>query len=200
MFRKLFATFAVILGSFTIAIAANLPLITTPIPASDIQAALNSLIRSINSGVGGLINAQTAAVSTTATTVETTLQQFSVPANTLSTAGQSLRATCWGTTGADSNNKTVKLYFGSSVISTGAYGGNAQSWWLDFMVMRRTATTQGLIMRGTAGTGSLTPVAVLSADGAETLTAAVLIKCTGTNGTASASDITAQGLIVESIK
>ncbi len=200
MFRKLFATTAVILGSFTIAIAANLPLITTPIPASDIQAALNSLIRSINSGVGGLINAQTAAVSTTATTVETTLQQFSVPANTLATAGQSLRATCWGATGADTNTKTTKLYFGSSVITTATEASNAQKWWLDFIVMRRTATTQGIVMRGQAGTGSVTPLAPVVADASETLTGAVLIKCTGTNGTASASDITANGLIVELIK
>jgi len=37
-------------------------------------------------------------------------------------------------------------------------------------------------------------------DGAETLASSVLIKCTGTNGTANATDITAKGLLVEAIR
>lgn len=200
MFKKLLATAAAVLCSGAIAFSANLSLLTGPQPAADLQSILNTLIRNINSGVGGLQNAQTGAVSTSATTAETTLQSYTLPANSLANAGQSLRITCWGQTASTSNNKTMKLYFGSTAVSTVAAGSVGQSWWLDMIVMRTAATTQATLQRGFAGTGSVTPVAVVASAGAETLTSGVLIKCTGTNGTASASDITANGMIVESIK
>ena len=200
MLKKLLATAAAVMFSGALAFSANLPLITGPTPAADLQKFLNQVIQSVNTGVGGLQNAQTGATSTTATTAEVTLQSYTLPANTLSTAGQSLRITCWGQTASDSNNKTMKLYFGSTAVSTVAAGSVGQSWWLDMIVMRTAAATQATLQRGFAGTGSVTPIAVVASAGAETLTSGVLIKCTGTNGTASASDITANGMIVESVK
>lgn len=199
MLKRMLAVLAAIICSGAIALSANIPLTTGPQNASDLAAIVNNLIQSINGSVGR-ISASTTAASTTATTVETTLQQYTLAANALANAGDSVRVTCWGTTGANANNKTTKLYFGSSVISTATEASNAQKWWLDFVVMRRTATTQAVMMRGQAGTGSVTPLAPVTADGSETLTAAITIKCTGTNGTASAGDITAQGMIVEALK
>ena len=200
MFKKLLATVAAVFFSGAIAFSANLSLITTPTPAADLQYFLNQLIIAINSGVGGLANAQTGAVSTTATTAETTLQSYTLPASTLATSGQTVRITCWGATAATSNNKTIKLYFGSTSYATPAQASNGQSWWVQLLVMRTAATTQATYGTGVAGTGSLTPVAVVASAGAETLASGVLIKCTGTNGTASASDITANGMIVELVK
>ena len=188
---------AAIVASAGIAFSANLPLQTGPVDPGNLRGVINALIQSINTGVGGLINAQTAAVSTGATTAETTLQTYTLPGGTLSTAGQSVRVTCWGGTGANANNKTMKLYFGASVVTTPTAGTNNKGWTLDYVAMRRTATTQGFDGNGLVDTTAVTPN---TADGSETLASNIVIKCTGTNGSASASDITAQGMIVELIK
>lgn len=200
MFKKVLATCAAVIFSAAIALSANLPLQTGPVDAANLRGIINQLIQSINTGVGGLISAQTGAVATPATTTESTLQSYTLPSNTLSTAGQAVRTTCWGLTGANANTKVMKLYFGASVIATASAASNAQNWYLDFIVMRTAAATQAFLGRGVAGTGSLTPVAVVNTAGTDALTAGVLIKCTGTNGAASASDITATGMIVELIK
>ncbi len=199
MLKRLSAALGAFLFAGAISYAANLPLLSGPqySEPSQILATVNTLIQNINNGVGGLANAQTGAVSTTATTVETTLQQFSLPAGALATAGQSIRVTCWGGTGADANNKTMKLYFGATHVDTPTAGTNNKGWWLEAIVMRRTATTQGFLGKGVVDTTAVSPS---TADAAETLANSILVKCTGTNGTASASDITAQGMIVEYIK
>lgn len=185
------------------ALSANLPLFTGPAgtnPTADSPpglATFNQLIQVINGGVGGLNNAQTAAVATTTATTELTLQSYTLPGGTLAIAGQAVRITCWGVTGATANNKTMKLYFGASAIATPAAATNAKGWRLTMIVMRRTATTQGVDSWGLVDT---TPVTPANTDGAETLSAGVLIKCTGLDGTAAAADITANGMIVELIK
>ena len=186
--------------TITAAIAANVPLISGAQDPSNVNANLNQVIQAINANTGGLINAQTGAVATGTGTAEQTLQTFSLPPNTLTSAGQMLRIACWGATGATANNKTVKLYFGSSVITTPTYAGNAQSWYLELIVMRTGAATQAVVGNGMAGTGSVTPVAVYTNAGTEDLTAAVTIKCTGTDGTSAAADITANGMIVTASK
>ncbi len=125
------------------------------------------------------------------------MQQYTLPANVLTVAGQSIRISCWGVTGANANNKTMKLYFGSTVITTPTAATNAKGWNLTMTVMRRTATTEGVSSMGLVDT---TPVSPVNTDAAETLTAGVLIKCTGTDGTSSAGDITANGMITELVK
>ena len=200
MFKRIAAVVAALACSAAIAVGANLSLITGPQDPSQLNATINTLIQSINSGVNGTLASATADASTTATTVETTLQTYTLPASQLSANGQALRIQCWGSTGANANNKTIKLYFGGVSMTTGAYAGNAQSWFLRMLVQRRTATTQSVQTEGVAGTGSLTPIAVTNQAGTETLTSTVVIKCTGTNGTASATDITAAGMLVEQLK
>ena len=181
------------------AIAANLPLQTGPVEVNQLRAVINQLIQQINTGVGGLANAQTGAVATGAGTAEQTLQQWTMPANFLDTAGQGVRIRCWGTNAANANNKTRKLYFGTAVITTATEAANAQNWVLELVVMRTGAATQSISGTGLAGTGGVTPISYV-AQGAISLTAAVLIKCTGTDGTDSAGDITANGMLVEVIK
>jgi hypothetical protein len=186
--------------------ATNLPLYTGPAgtnPTADFPIGLgtvNQLVQAINSGTGGLINAQTASVGTGADTTEDVLQTYTLPANTLSVAGQSLRITCPFSTGATANNKTVKLYFGASSISTGVVAANAQQGYLQLIVMRTGAATQGVFGSGIGGTGSVTPIAATYNGGTDSLTAGVVIKCTGTNGTAAANDVIARGMITELIK
>lgn len=201
MFKRMLAGLAAILCAGAIAFGANLPLLTGPQPAADLVSIINTLIRSINSGVSGILATNLTAASTGADVTEDVLQTYSLPANTLGTNGQGVRVVCWGSTGASSNNKTIKLYFGASSISTGTYAGNAQTWVLRLLVLRTGAATQIVEGDGVAGTSSVTPVAVYNnASGTDNLAAAVTIKCTGQNGTASAADITATGMLVESIR
>ncbi len=183
------------------AFGANLSLLSGPqySEPSQILATVNTLIRNINAGVGGLINAQTAAVATGTGTAEQTLQTYTMPANQLASAGQAVRVRCWGTTGANGNNKTRKLYFGASVITTATEAANAQNWVLELVIMRTGAATQSVSGTGLAGTAGVTPLSYVN-QGTDNLAASVVIKCTGTDGTSSASDITANGMLVEQIK
>lgn len=198
--RLVFALGGLLLSS-AVALAANLPLLSGPnySDPSQVLATANAVIQSVNSGVGGLINAQTAAVSTGTGTSEQVLQTYTLPANQLSLAGQAVRVRCWGTTGATANNKTRKLYFGASVITTATEAANAQNWVLDLVVMRTAAATQSVSGTGLAGTGGVTPISYIN-QGTDDLTAGVVIKCTGTDGTSAANDITANGMLVEQIK
>lgn len=188
------------------AYAASVPLLTGPSgtnPPAEMPpglGTLNQVINSVNTNVGGLLNAQTGSVGTTAVTTEEVLLSYTMPANTLSAAGQAVRITCGWTTGATANNKTVKLYFGASVIATPTQAANAQVGRLSAIVMRTGAATQKFFGGGMAGTGSITPVAEVYTAGTDNLAAGVLIKCTGTNGTAAANDIVANGLLTELIK
>jgi hypothetical protein len=179
--------------------AAAISTITGPQEPANLNATLNGIILQLNAGVGN-ISAQSVAAATIANTTETTLQQYTLPANALTVAGQGVLVTCWGTTGATANNKTRKLYFGTtSTITTAAEAANAQSWWLALKVMRTGAATQTTLGTGMAGTASVTPLNSVVA-GTDALTADVLIKCTGTNGTAAANDIVANGMTVEVLK
>lgn len=179
-----------------IAFGANLSLTSGAQDPSQLQATINNLIQTLNTSVSR-IGVATTAVSTGATTSETTLQQYTVPGGLLANAGDSIRISCWGTTGANSNNKTMKLYFGGSSIATAAAATNNKGWRLQMTVMRRTAATQAIDSFGQVDTTAVTPA---DTDGAETLANALLVKCTGTNGNASAADITASGLLVEAIR
>lgn len=177
--------------------AAQLPYVTGVQEASQLQAALNQLIGSINSGVAGLVSAQTGAVGTGADTTEDTMQQYTLPGGTLATAGQSIRVRCWGTTGADINNKSMKLYFGGSSVATPVAATNAKGWFLELLVMKTGANAQSVLGQGTV---DVTPVSPVSITGTDVDTAGVLIKCTGTNGTAVANDVLSRGMTVEVIK
>lgn len=199
--KRFLAAAAVLAMSASFAHPANLPLLQGPnySDPSQVLGTVNTVIQNINSGVGGLLNAQTAAVATGAGTTEQTLQQYTMPANQLSAAGQSVRIRCWGSTAANANNKTRRLYFGASVIATATEAANAQRWVLEMVVMRTGSATQSVSATGLAGTASVTPLSYVN-QGTDDLTAGVLIKCTGTDGTDSAGDITANGMIVEQIK
>ena len=197
MLKRVLAALAAVFCAGAIAVAANIPLLTGPVDPGNLRGTLNTLIQSINANVGGLLNAQTGSTGTAANTVETTLQQYTMPANTLSAAGQSVRITCWGSTAANGNNKTMKLYFGASVISTGVLTLNDKKWFLTLTVMRTAAATQAVLG---SGVGDATNVATYGNAGTDALTAGVLIKCTGENGTVAANDIVATGMITEVLK
>jgi hypothetical protein len=179
--------------------AANLSLLSGPQDPSQLLATINQLVQNINFGVNGRLSANVTAVGTT-TTVEQTLMTYSLPANRLATDGDAVRVVCWGQTFANNNSKTIKLYFGNSVVSTASLASdlspNGKKWQLEMIAMRSGAATQMVTGRATV---DLTVPVVYTNEGTDALTSAVTVKCTGTT-LQSIRDVTAQGMLVEQVK
>jgi hypothetical protein len=145
----------------------------------------------------GTLTTSTTTAQTAADTVETTLWTYSLPANTLSANGKGVRIVAWGTTGATANGKTIKLYFGGTTLVTAGNALNNGQWKVNGLVLRSGAATQvgtaDLVFGGWAG------AAATATAPAETLSGAVTIRVTGTNGTAAAGDIVFKGAVVEAV-
>ncbi len=144
----------------------------------------------------GVINADTTSGATTAVTTEETLITYTFPANSLDVNGKAIKIRVSGITAANANVKTIRLYWGTTVLMSNDITTTANNlgWEFEALVIRTAATTQKCVSRGTVGTANQTTTYQGSG---QTLTASVTIKVTGQNGTASANDITAQFLHVE---
>lgn len=131
-------------------------------------------------------------------TAETDLITYAMPANTLSADGKGLRIRAWGTLANDANTKTVRVYFGASVVETYAGTNGNTGWYSDSTVLRTGATaqisvgwqTQNVVSGGIRGLTTASPT--------ETLSGAVTIKVTGQSGAAS-NDVTVLALIIEAL-
>lgn len=125
---------------------------------------------------------------------EDNLMTYSMPANTLFLNDHTVRITAWGTTAANGNNKTIKLYFGSTVlVSSGALAINDKDWYVTGLVVRTAAATQEAV--GIYHNETPTTVGPTRTTPAETLSGAVTIKCTG-EATAT-NDIVQRGMLIE---
>lgn len=143
----------------------------------------------------GVVYGTTATAATATGTSEQTLATYSLPANALDKAGRRVRVRAAFTTAANANNKTMKLYFGSSVITTPTAATNAKNAVLELVVVKTGSSTQIVSGTGIVDTTPVTPY--VNASSAETDTAAIVIKATGTDGTSSAADITLDDFQVE---
>ncbi len=143
----------------------------------------------------GKANVNTTAVGTDANTAEKDLITYSLPANSFSADGRGVKITAWGSVATNGNTKTIRLKFGATIIrQIGPSGMNGLDWRIDGLVIRTGATTQDAMATefldvSAQDTTISTP--------AETLSGAVVIKITGQNGTASANDILAKGILIE---
>jgi hypothetical protein len=144
----------------------------------------------------GVINLDTTSGATIADTAETTLITYTLPANTLNVDGKGLRIKVAGGTLNDANGKTIRLYFGSTVLMSNdvTTTPNNQSWVFEGEVFRTGATTQKCISKGMVGAA---PQTATYTGAGETLSSAIVIKVTGQNGSAVANEITAQLMKVE---
>ena len=143
----------------------------------------------------GVLSVNTTSTGNGADTTEDTLMSFSLPAKTLTaTDGKGIKIRAWGTTAANSDNKTMRLYFGSEVVATPTAATNNKNWELELEVYRTGSSTQVVVGKGQVDTTVVTPY---FATGAETDTSAITIKVTGQAGTGNANDIVAKCLIVE---
>lgn len=137
--------------------------------------------------VGAALYTSTASVATGVATTEQTLGTYSLPANWLNYNGRKLVIRASFSAAANGNNKTFKCYFGSSVISSGVLTTNAKNGSCEVYVTRTGGSTQIVYGNMLVDTTAITGYVNLSST--ETDTAAVTIKFTGTDGSASAADI-----------
>jgi hypothetical protein len=197
--RKLLSVLAAVLVTSTIAYAANVPFWSSIVDPGNILGTINGLIQSINSSVGGLVADVPGPVASIGTTNEQTLASASIAGGTIGSVGQTLDIKCGGTTAANGNTKAAKLYFGGFSISTGNFTTSAENWELELVVTNGgTQPNVAGIGRGTQNTTVVAPVA--TSDLADNLSGAVLAKCTATQGTASAADVTLEDFVVQSVK
>lgn len=158
-----------------------------------------SLRAGLNTGttvakVGGTIHEDFTPVSNSSTT-ETDLMTFSLPANTMGTDNDYLEVVAWGETTAAVSNKTIKMYFGSTVIfNTTALAFGATAWRLEARIIRGSSTTQVTITSFSGNTALLTTTAQVAAPG-ETMSGAITIKCTGQGG--ASDEVFQEGFIVK---
>ena len=143
--------------------------------------------------VGGAYNTQTGTSATGADTTETDLWTVSLPASSLSANKKGIHVRTWGTVAANGNTKTLRLYFGATVVLTVVTTASGAAWDLDMQVIRTSATTQHAIGHGIVGTVTTTNFIEPN----ETNANAITVKVTGQNGTATASDIVGKSWVLD---
>ena len=182
----------------------TIPDATTTMVGTDVSQTLTNKTATdmlINGGGGSATvypqgaTVDTTTGSTTAVVTEEDLISYTLSANSLSSTGRGLRIKAAGTTGANTNTKTIRLYFGSTVLMSNnvTTAPNNTGWEFEAEIFRTSATTEKCVARGTVGSAQQTTT--YSGVG-ETLTGALTIKITGQNGVATANDIIAQFLSI----
>lgn len=143
--------------------------------------------------LGGKLTQNTTAVGNVGSG-EDNLITYTLDDNTLSVDGDYITITAFGTTGANNNNKTIKLYLGSTVLfSTGAVASNNKDWEIKSTIIRTGSATQKCTTSYNGDIILVTETAnYLSAT--EDLTTQLTIKCTGEGS--SNNDVTQEGLVV----
>jgi hypothetical protein len=134
------------------------------------------------------------AVATAANTTETDLMAYSIPANALILTNNSIELLAWGNFGATANNKDVRVKFGGAAASnvlldTLLRNNNAQEWILSGTIQYVNATTMKTAFRFEV-TGFVTNDIATFTIGATTN---IILRVTGSNTVAAASDIGLEG-------
>lgn len=142
----------------------------------------------------GLLYTATGTTASTGTTAEQTLGSYSLPANTLAT-GTRLRIGAAFLMAANTNTKTVKCYFGTSAISSGALLTNNKNGSCQVNVNGIAGTSLQTV------TGNMlvdtTPITGYYNAGTDDETGAITIKITATQGSAQAADVVLNDFWVE---
>lgn len=140
--------------------------------------------------------ASAAGIGNGADLTDDTLFTYSLPANALDADNRTIIVDAFGSFAANGNNKTVKLWFGTSVaFSSGVLTNNNVGWSARLILCRTGASAQ--IGSGFGMAGS-TPFPVpLPLVGTEVTTGAITIKTTGASPTTgAANDVKGYGMVV----
>lgn len=140
---------------------------------------------------GGLASRSTP--TSNVSTGETDLHTLTLQANTMVTSGHCVLMEAWGTGANNINTKTLKAYFGTTAIFNQTLAASvADTWHLKYGVCRTGANAQRYTGEATvvnSGTNLVSAIYEFQGTTAETETNALVMKMTGTSGTAS-NDIT----------
>ena len=124
---------------------------------------------------------------------EDTLITFSMPADTFNADKQGVRIVAWGTAANNANAKTLKLYFGSVILTTSLTTNQASTWRITAEVIRTANNAQDysaqLLQAGTTTIVDIEGGTLTENDGA-----AITIKCTG--DATSNDDIRQEGMVI----
>ena len=127
-------------------------------------------------------------------TGEDDLMTYTLPAAAMEATNRAVRITAWGTTANNANVKTLKMKFGATNIMTNALTQSvAGAWCVQGIVIRTGAATQ--ISLAKLEENAVANSDVETGTPAETLSGAVVIKCTGE--ATDNNDIVQLGMIVE---
>ncbi|SRR5260221_9938344 len=136
-----------------------------------------------------------AGIGNGADLTDDTLFTFSLPANSFDIAGRGVVVEAFGKFAANGNNKTVKIFFGAAVISSGVQVGNNVGWFLRLVLYKQAGNVQIGSGRGQAGATVFTvPIPI---NGAEADASPITIKTTGASPTTgAANDVLGMGMII----
>jgi hypothetical protein len=152
--------------------------------------------------VSGVLSVQTTPVGNVLGG-EDNLMTYTLFSGTLDSQNTGIRITAWGSTAANANNKTIKLYFGSTVLVTSATAAfNNQAWRIVADVYRYTsasAQVANAVFTPDAPAAGLNIVVTNSTPAENVASSSPVIKCTGTSAAAATDDIRQLGMIVEAM-
>lgn len=140
-----------------------------------------------------------AGIGNGADTTDDILFSYTLPPNSLDAAGRALIIDAFGDFAANTHNKTVKIFFGASLVFTsGVQTGNGVGWWARLLVTKTGASAQIGVGTGAAGTTVFAvPLALI---GSEVDTSAIVIKVTGASPTTgAAADVLGHGMLTRFI-
>ncbi len=201
LLRKIGLSALILSASFGMAIAGQYgqaSFVTGPQDSSQLNATINGVINQQNALAPGLLFANPALTPTGTGTAEQILSTYNLPASYLTSVGQTIRIRATFSYAANTNNRTPKIYFGTTVTKTGTVNATSGgSGALECVVTKSGASTQ---MATCIGLDGVTNVVQTFLAGTETDTAAITIKATCTDGTSSASDCVLNNFTVESLR
>jgi len=155
--------------------------------------AIEEVVRTQNINDVGVEYVYTSQTATTDSS-EDNLMSTTILGGKLANNGDAIEFKVAGTTAANANNKTVKVYFGATAIfNSGAVPANDQDWVLEGTIVRYGASAAIAITSGHYGGSPVTPH--YEDISSVTLTSDITFKVTG-QGT-SAGDITQQLMYVK---
>jgi hypothetical protein len=154
--------------------------------------------RNLGIKLGGTINVDTSTKSNSDNS-ETDLITYDLIGNNLANNGDYLEIIAFGTFAANTNNKTLKLYFGDQIIyQTDANAANNGSWQFKTAIIRTGASTQEICTELLASNTTVqndSNYPLVRVAGNQNLSSSLTIKCTG-QGSAT-NDITQNALMIK---
>lgn len=143
--------------------------------------------------LGGTLTVDTTAVGNVGSG-EDDLITYDLKKNTIGATSDRLVIKAFGTFAANANNKTVKLYLGSTeLFTTGAIGANDKHWCIESEIIRTAAATQEVTTNCFTDTSLVGEISKY-VSGTEDFTTQLTIKCTGE--ATSDDDIIQKGLTI----